>query len=53
MFKIVNTIDHVLCMLLFMNGFMTSVLIVILIFLGSMANSGFHESMFCHYVASA
>jgi hypothetical protein len=38
--------------LLFMNGFMPSMLIMILIFLRSMANSGFYESMFCHYVAS-
>jgi uncharacterized membrane protein len=51
-FKIVSTIGHVLCVLLFINGFIPSVLIVILIFLGSMANSGFHELMFCHYVAS-
>jgi hypothetical protein len=36
-----------------MNGFMPSVLIVILIFLGSMTNSGFRESIFHHYVASA
>jgi hypothetical protein len=48
-FKIVSTIDHVL---LFMNEFMPYVLITILIFLGSMANSGFHESMFHHCVAS-
>jgi hypothetical protein len=52
-FKIINTIGHVLYVLLFMNEFMPSVLIVILIFLGSMENSGFHESMFHHYVASA
>jgi hypothetical protein len=39
--------------LLFMNGFMPSVLIAILIFLGSMANSGFRESMFHHCVTSA
>jgi hypothetical protein len=51
-FKIISTIDHVLCVLLFMNGFMPSMLIMILIFLRSMANSGFYESMFCHYVAS-
>jgi uncharacterized membrane protein len=51
-FKIVSKIGQVLCVLLFINGFMSSVLIVILIFLGSMANSGFHESMFHHYVAS-
>jgi hypothetical protein len=50
MFKIINTIDHVL---LFMNGFMLSVLITILIFLESFANSGFHESIFHHCVASA
>jgi hypothetical protein len=49
MFKIINTIDHVL---LFMNGFMSSVLITILIFLGSFANSGFHESIFYQCVAS-
>jgi hypothetical protein len=42
----------VLCVLLFMNEFMPFVLIVILIFLGSMANLGFHELMFCHCVAS-
>jgi uncharacterized membrane protein len=52
MFKIISTIGHVLYVLLFMNGFMPSVLIAILIFLGSMANLGFHESMFRHYVAS-
>jgi hypothetical protein len=51
-FRIVSTIGHVLCVLLFMNGFMPSVLIEILIFLGSMANSGLHRSMFCHCVAS-
>jgi hypothetical protein len=50
-FKIVSTIGHVLCVLLFMNEFMTSVLITILIFLRSMANSGFRESMFHHGVA--
>jgi uncharacterized membrane protein len=50
-FKIISTIGHVLCVLLFMNGFMPSVLIAILIFLGPMANSGFCISMFCHYVA--
>jgi hypothetical protein len=38
---------------LFMNGFMSSVLIMILIFLGSFVNSVFHESIFCHCVASA
>jgi uncharacterized membrane protein len=52
-FKIVSTIGHVLCVLLFKKGFMTSVLIVILIFLGSMANSEFRESMFHHCVALA
>jgi uncharacterized membrane protein len=53
-FKIVNTIGHVLCvLLLFMNGFMPSVLIMILIFLGSFANSGFRESIFHHCVALA
>jgi uncharacterized membrane protein len=52
-FKIVSTIGHVLCVLLLKKGFMSSVLIAILIFLGSMANSGFHESMFHHCVASA
>jgi hypothetical protein len=51
--KIVSTINHVLCVLLLMNEFMSSVLIAILIILGSMANSGFHESMFHHCVASA
>jgi hypothetical protein len=38
---------------LFMNVFMPSGLITILIFLGSMANLGFHESMFHHCVTSA
>jgi uncharacterized membrane protein len=52
-FKIVSTIGHVLCVLLFMNGFMPSVLIAILIFLGSKANPGFCESMFSHCVVSA
>jgi hypothetical protein len=52
-FKIVSIIDHVLCVLLFMNGFMPSAPIAILILLGSMANSGFCESLFCHCVASA
>jgi uncharacterized membrane protein len=52
-FKIISTIGHVLYALLFMNGFMPSVLIAILIFLGSMANSGFLASMFQHCVASA
>jgi hypothetical protein len=32
---------------------MPYVLILIVIFLGSMANSVFHELMFCHCVASA
>jgi hypothetical protein len=52
-FKIINTIGHVLCVLLFMNGFMPSMLITILIFLGSFTNSGFHELIFHHCVASA
>jgi uncharacterized membrane protein len=52
-FKIVSTIGYVLCMLLFMNGFMPCMLIVILIFLGSMANLGSYESMFHHCVVSA
>jgi hypothetical protein len=47
-FKIVSTIGHMLCVLLFKKGFMPSVLIAILIFLRSMANSGFHESIFHH-----
>jgi hypothetical protein len=51
-FKIISTIGHVLCVLLFTNGFMVSVLIAILIFLRSMVNSGFRKSMFHHYVAS-
>jgi hypothetical protein len=51
--KIVSTIGHVLCVLLFMNGFMPSVLNAILIFLGSMVNSVFHESMFHYCVTSA
>jgi uncharacterized membrane protein len=51
-FKIISTIGHVLCVLLFMNEFMPYVLIVILILLGLMANSAFHESMFHHCVAS-
>jgi hypothetical protein len=50
-FKIINTIGHVICVLLFMNGFMPSVLIMILIFRGSFANSGFYESIFHHCVA--
>jgi hypothetical protein len=52
-FKIVSTIGHVLCVLLFKKGFMPSVLIAILIFLRSMANSEFCELMFHHCVASA
>jgi hypothetical protein len=52
-FKIVSTIGHVLYVLLFKKGFMTLVLIAILIFLTSMANSRFRESMFHHCVASA
>jgi hypothetical protein len=52
-FKIINKIVHVLCVLLFMNGFMPSMLIATLIFLGSMANSGFRESMFHHCVTLA
>jgi hypothetical protein len=51
-FKIVSTIGHVLCVLLFMNMFMPSMLIAILIFLRSMANLEFHELMFRHCVAS-
>jgi hypothetical protein len=51
-FKIVSTIGHVLCVLLFKNGFMPSVIIAILIFFRSMANSGFRESIFHHCVAS-
>jgi hypothetical protein len=51
-FKIASTFGHVLCVLLFKNGFMPSMLIVILIFLRSKANTGFHESMFHHCVAS-
>jgi uncharacterized membrane protein len=51
-FKIISTIGHMLCVLLFINGFMPSVLIAILIFLGSMVNLGFRESMFHHCVAS-
>jgi hypothetical protein len=47
-FKIINTIDHVL---LFMNGFMPSVPIMILIFVESFANLGFRESIFHHCVA--
>jgi hypothetical protein len=52
MFKIISTIGHVLCVLLFMIGVMPSMLIMILIFLRSMANSGFCESTFHHCVAS-
>jgi uncharacterized membrane protein len=51
-FKIISTIGHVLCVLLVKNGFMPSVLIAILIFLGSMANLGFRESMLCHCMVS-
>jgi hypothetical protein len=36
-----------------MNGFMAYVLIAILIFLRSMANSAVHESIFHHCVTSA
>jgi hypothetical protein len=43
----------VLCVLLFMNEFMSSVLIAILVFLRSMINSRFRESMFRHGVTSA
>jgi hypothetical protein len=52
-FRIVTAIGHVLCVQLFMNGFILSVLIAILIFLRSMANSGFRESIFRHCVALA
>jgi hypothetical protein len=52
-FKIVITIDHVLCVLLFMNEFIPSVLMAILIFLRSKANSEFRELMFHHCVISA
>jgi hypothetical protein len=51
--KIISTIGHVLYVLLFMNGIMTSVIITILIFLESMANSEFRESIFHHCVTSA
>jgi hypothetical protein len=51
-FKIISKIGHEICVLLFINEFMPYVLIVILIFLGSMANSEFRESIFYHYVAS-
>jgi hypothetical protein len=51
--KIMSTIGHMLCVLLFKKGFISSVLIAILIFLGSMTNSGFHESIFYHCVALA
>jgi hypothetical protein len=51
-FKIASTIGHVLCVLMFMNEFMPSMLIVIIIFLGSMANLGFHESIFHQCVTS-
>jgi hypothetical protein len=46
-FKIISTIGHELCVLL-----LTYVLIVILIFLGSLANSRICESMFHHCVVS-
>jgi hypothetical protein len=52
-FKIISTIGHVVSVLLFKKGFMPSVLIGILIFLGSMTNSRLHKSMFHHCVASA
>jgi hypothetical protein len=52
-FKIISTIGHVLCVLLFKKGFNPSVPTAILIFLRSMANSRFYESMFHHCVASA
>jgi hypothetical protein len=52
-FKIISTIGHVLCVLLFKKGFLSSVLIAILIFVRSMANSEFRESIFYHCVASA
>jgi hypothetical protein len=51
-FKIVSTIGHVICVLLFLNWLMSSVLIAIIIFLVSMANSEFCKSMFYHCVAS-
>jgi hypothetical protein len=51
-FKIISTIGHVICLLLFINGFMPHVLIAILIFLVSMANIRFHESIFRQCVAS-
>jgi hypothetical protein len=51
-FKIISINYHVLCVLLFMNEFMSYVLITILIFFGSMVNSGFRESMFHHCVTS-
>jgi hypothetical protein len=51
-FKIISTIGHVLCVLLFTNEFMPSVLIAVLIFLRSQASSGFHRSMFQHCVTS-
>jgi hypothetical protein len=52
-FKIIITVGHVLCVLLFVNGFMPFVLIVILALLGSMTNLAFHESMFHQCVTSA
>jgi hypothetical protein len=45
-FKIVRTIGHVLCVLLFMNEFMPLVLIVILIFLESMEIQDFVNQCF-------
>jgi hypothetical protein len=51
-FKIVSTIGYVLCVLLFMNEFMPSMLIAILLFLESKANLGLRKSMFHHCVAS-
>jgi hypothetical protein len=50
-FKIISIIGHMLCVLLFMNGFMSYMPIVILIFLVSMTNSEFHESIFYYCVA--
>jgi hypothetical protein len=52
MFKITSTISHMLCVLLLINGFMSSMLIAILIFLKSKTNSGFCESIFYHCVTS-
>jgi hypothetical protein len=53
MLKIISTIGHVLCVLLFMNVFIPSMLIAILILLRSMTNSRFYESLFHHCVTSA